>query len=98
MHSRCSKGVATAVSKHAGFHLQAQTQAHAVHAGDTQRKSLDSQHDASTGFQIFTRGTELYLSGSVGPFHHIQADCCLEPNAAVVLSLTKTDLSIPSCG
>lgn len=44
MHSRCSKGVATAVSKHAGFHLQAQTQAHAVHAGDTQGKCFHSQH------------------------------------------------------
>lgn len=54
--------------------------------------------DSTTQFQTFTRGTELYLSGTVGPLHHIQADCCLEASAPVVLSLTKTDLSIPSCG
>lgn len=42
MYSPCAKGAVTAMSEHAGFHLQAQTQAHAgEEAGGVKRRQTE---------------------------------------------------------
>lgn len=49
---RC-KGVATAVSKHAGFHLQAHTRAHARKGAETEIKRFIPFDTHSTHFGPF---------------------------------------------
>lgn len=110
------KGVASAMSKHAGFHLHAHTRLHIQEKGQRPRKrrhkegkfnpfdahsSLWSDWGLVLEIQADTSLQEAHdasgLRGAVPLVHHTHSITCTDLWAAVVLSLTKSDLPIPSC-